>query len=77
MKHILGLYLAFLLALVLFSYGFVDVNFIYLQSFYTGIFTQNRELSAIIYALMVIVSFFWYWLFLRSVENKKLVTSYL
>ncbi|MCX6782612.1 MAG: hypothetical protein NTZ20_01255 [Candidatus Levybacteria bacterium] len=72
MKHILGLYLAFLLALVLFSYGFVDVNFIYLQSFYTGIFTQNRELSAIIYALMVIVSFFWYWLFLRSVENKKI-----
>lgn len=66
------LYGGLLLSLVVFSYGFVDVNLIYLKYFYTGLALGNRLLFTFLYIIFVTLFFVFYWKFLNEVRKKIL-----
>lgn len=72
----LFLFFVFILAFTFFSYLFVDQNFIFLKSLYTGFYKLHRVEAAILYALLVFIFYFFYLLFLAqkfSLDLKKIL----
>ncbi len=73
MKALILGYGIFLLGFTLFTYLFVDLNLIYMESFYTGFANHNRELVSIIYVVFISVFFLFYFFFLRNINQKILM----
>lgn len=69
-KWLIILYFLFLVCFTGFSYLFIDPNFIYLRSFYTGFATSNRLFVTILYVFFIVCFFLFYWLFLKGVKKK-------
>jgi len=66
MKKIIFLgYFITLTLFALFSYLFIDPNFIYLKPFYTGFFILNRQLATLTYTAFIVVFFLFYLSFFR------------
>lgn len=70
-------YLLFLVGLVIFSYFFIDPNFLYLQGFYSGVFTKEKTLVAIVYAFFILFFSAFYLLFWWLFSKKKINTAIL
>ena len=60
----------FFFALCAFTYLFIDTNFIYLQSLYTGMYLNNRLLLTTVYFLLVSALFICYFLILKGKDKK-------
>ncbi len=73
MKVLILGYGIFLLGFTLFTYLFVDLNLIYMESIYTGFANHNRELVSIIYVVFISVFFLFYFFFLRNINQKILM----
>lgn len=71
------LYVVILFAFLIFSYAFVDYNFLYLKNFYTGFSNNNREITTFIYIAFILVLFVFYFLFLFLAKQKKLNMNHL
>lgn len=63
------LYVFFLLCFLIFSYLFIDPNFLYLQNIYSGFAFSHRQLTTVLYLLLILVLFVFYFLFLRLDKN--------
>lgn len=64
------LYPVVLLGLTIFSYLFIDPNFIYLKNIYSGIAFKNRQLITFLYLLIILLFFTFYFLFLLLIHRK-------
>lgn len=71
-KSILISYSLFLLFITFFSYFYIDKNLIYFQKIYSGIVTQNRLVTSIIFSLILIIFFTFYLYFLRLAKSNKI-----
>jgi len=76
-KILFFLYAITLFAFLIFSYVFVDYNFLYLKNFYTGFSVANREITTFIYIAFVLILFIFYFLFLSLARQKKLNMNHL
>ena len=76
-KILFFLYAITLFVFLIFSYAFIDYNFLYLKNFYTGFSNNNREITTFIYIAFILVLFVFYFLFLFLVRQKKLNTGHL
>lgn len=72
-KHFFIFYLISLICLTIFSYFFIDNNFIYLQFLYTGIYNQQKLLVTLLFLLFTTTFFLFYGYFLWS-ENNNLMS---
>lgn len=70
-------YSVILFAFLIFSYAFVDYNFLYLKNFYTGFSVTNREITTFIYIGFILILFVFYFLFLSLARQKKLNMNHL
>lgn len=70
-------YAIFIFLFALFSYLFIDPNFFYLQSFYTGFFQLHRGITTALFLLSIIIFFAFYFYFLHLPKsetiNKKII----
>lgn len=74
MKKILFLsYSFFLIFISFFSYLFLDPNLTYLHNFFTGFSFSNREITTIIYTLIVLLFFVFYSIFIKLFNKGVLV----
>lgn len=71
-KNLFFAYSIFLFCFTLISYAFVDGNIPYLRVLYSGFHTQNREVTAFVYAILLVTFFIFYFLFIRLYIKKKL-----
>lgn len=63
------LYVFFLLCFSIFSYLFIDPNFLYLHNIYSGFAFSSRQVATALYVLFILVLFTFYFLFLRLDKN--------
>lgn len=74
MKKIVFLcYVITLLLFALFTYLFIDPNFIYLKPLYTGFFILNRQLVSVIYTAFIVIFFLFYLIFFKLTLNNSLL----
>ncbi|MEK7450485.1 MAG: hypothetical protein AAB662_00935 [Patescibacteria group bacterium] len=59
------LYVLFLLCFSIFSYLFIDPNLLYLHRFYSGFAFNNRQLTSVLYILLILIFFLFYFLIVR------------
>jgi len=69
------LFAIFLLIFSVFSYAFIDPNFIYLQKLYSGFAFENRLLTTLIYTCFICIFFIFYLVFLNKLRNGQLKGS--
>lgn len=72
MKVLIATYTLFILLFVVFTYFFIDLNFIYLSNIYSGIAYSNRLLVSILYGVFIIGFFGFYIYFLSYSKRQKL-----
>lgn len=68
-------YLAYIFLLVsfcIFSFLFIDKNFIYLKDLYSGFSESHREIISVIYLLFIFLFFFCYYFLLKRINLKIL-----
>lgn len=65
-------YILFLLTFSIFSFVYIDPNFIYMQKIYTGFAYSNYLVTTSIYCLMIIVLFLYFGLMIRLIILKKI-----
>lgn len=69
-KLLFSLYIIFLISFTVFSYIFIDPNFLYLKNLYSGLAFQNRLQTTILYVLAIFLFFIFYFFFLILVHRK-------
>lgn len=72
MKLLIPFYVFFILLFTLFSYLFIDPNFIYLSNLYTGVAYSYRLLISIAYGVFIVIFFGFYIYFLAYFKKQKL-----
>lgn len=83
MKKLISLYCLFLFSASVFSYLFIDRNFLYLKQFYTGFSFYHRPEVTALYILFITLFFVFYFYFLsgknmtESVQKKLIKISIL
>lgn len=70
-KKIIPTYAVIFALLVLFSYLFIDKNFLYLNFLYNN-FSSHRLLLTVIYLLFLVILFTFYYYLARRTENRKI-----
>jgi len=71
-RLIFFLYILFLLILTFFSYAFVDPNLLYYKNIYSGFAFQNKEITAFLYFLFIVLFFVFYQTFMWLFKKDKL-----
>ncbi len=71
-KIFFTIYILFLIAIVGFSYLFIDPNLIYLKHLYTGFAFQKKLYTTLIFIFLLIISFSFYILFIYLYVRGKL-----
>ena len=66
-KTIIYLYILSFCLFTVFTYFFIDPNFIYLKSLFTGFFQNYRLITTVIYATFIVILFFCYFEFIKQV----------
>lgn len=73
MRILFSIYIGTLVALVLFSYGFVDPNFPYrLGGLLPAVVLEHKYLATAVYCVLLISMYFSYLSFMKKAEQKKL-----
>lgn len=72
MKKIITLYGILLFLFVIYSYGFIDQNLIYLKPFYTGFAYTHRLYTSLIYLFCIVLFFIFYLLFIKLARRNIL-----
>ncbi|MDO8621162.1 MAG: hypothetical protein Q7R31_02685 [Candidatus Levybacteria bacterium] len=65
------LYVFFLLCFLIFSYLFIDPNFLYIHNIYSEFSLSKRQLTTVLYILFIFVLFAFYFLLLRLGKNSS------
>lgn len=73
MKKIIFIFYSIFLSLfTIFSYAFIDPNFIYLHNLYSGFALTNRNITTALYIMFILVFFVFYILFIKGYQEKIL-----
>jgi len=67
----MSFFLITLIAFSIFTYAFVDVNLSYLESLYTGYYSQHRYLLALLYTVLIAVLFGCFYFFIKNADELK------
>jgi len=71
MKKIIFIFYSIFLSLfTIFSYAFIDPNFIYLHNLYSGFALTNRNITTALYIMFILVFFVFYIFFIKGYQRK-------